>query len=316
MQTITEKYKMYLTLERRMSSNSIEAYIDDLQKLQSFLQTEQVSLQQVRLEHLQTFVATLYDLEISPRSIARIISGVRSFFSYLVLEDYIPQDPTELLRTPQVGQKLPTVLTIEEVNAIKDEADASIPEGVRNRAIIEVLYSCGLRISELTGLKFSDLFFDDGFIRVEGKGSKQRLVPISPLVRKEVELYLAYRQQIEPQRGCQDFVFLSKRGKPISRITVFHYVKQYAEMAGIQKNISPHTFRHTFATHLLERGANIRAIQQMLGHEKITTTEIYTHVDTSFLREEILGKHPRNVELLSRNVKGGETTPSLSVPDA
>ncbi len=316
MQTINEKYKMYLTLERRMSPNSIEAYIDDLQKLQSFLQTEQISLQQVRLEHLQTFVATLYDLGISPRSIARIISGVRSFFSYLVLEDYIPQDPTELLRTPQVGQKLPTVLTIEEVNAIKDEADASIPEGVRNRAIIEVLYSCGLRISELTGLKFSDLFFDDGFIRVEGKGSKQRLVPISPLVRKEVELYLAYRQQIEPQRGCQDFVFLSKRGKPISRITVFHYVKQYAEMAGIQKNISPHTFRHTFATHLLERGANIRAIQQMLGHEKITTTEIYTHVDTSFLREEILGKHPRNVELLSRNVKGGETTPSLSVPDA
>ncbi len=316
MQTINEKYKMYLTLERRMSPNSIEAYIDDLQKLQSFLQTEQVSLQQVRLEHLQTFVATLYDLGISPRSIARIISGVRSFFSYLVLEDYIPQDPTELLRTPQVGQKLPTVLTIEEVNAIKDEADASIPEGVRNRAIIEVLYSCGLRISELTGLKFSDLFFDDGFIRVEGKGSKQRLVPISPLVRKEVELYLAYRQQIEPQRGCQDFVFLSKRGKPISRITVFHYVKQYAEMAGIQKNISPHTFRHTFATHLLERGANIRAIQQMLGHEKITTTEIYTHVDTSFLREEILSKHPRNVELLSRNVKGGETTPSLSVPDA
>ncbi len=316
MQTINEKYKMYLTLERRMSPNSIEAYIDDLQKLQSFLQTEQVSLQQVRLEHLQTFVATLYDLGISPRSIARIISGVRSFFSYLVLEDYIPQDPTELLRTPQVGQKLPTVLTIEEVNAIKDEADASIPEGVRNRAIIEVLYSCGLRISELTGLKFSDLFFDDGFIRVEGKGSKQRLVPISPLVRKEVELYLAYRQQIEPQRGCQDFVFLSKRGKPISRITVFHYVKQYAEMAGIQKNISPHTFRHTFATHLLERGANIRAIQQMLGHEKITTTEIYTHVDTSFLREEILGKHPRNVELLSRNVKGGETTPSLSVQDA
>lgn len=303
MQTINEKYKMYLTLERRMSPNSIEAYIDDLQKLQSFLQTEQISLQQVRLEHLQTFVATLYDLGISPRSIARIISGVRSFFAYLVLEDYIPQDPTELLRTPQVGQKLPTVLTIEEVNAIKDEADASLPEGVRNRAIIEVLYSCGLRISELTGLKFSDLFFDDGFIRVEGKGSKQRLVPISPLVRKEVELYLAYRQQIEPQRGCQDFVFLSKRGKPISRITVFHYVKQYAEMAGIQKNISPHTFRHTFATHLLERGANIRAIQQMLGHEKITTTEIYTHVDTSFLREEILSKHPRNVELLSRDVK-------------
>ncbi len=229
--------------------------------------------------------------------------GYVRFFAYLVLEDYIPQDPTELLRTPQVGQKLPTVLTVEEVNAIKGEADASLPEGVRNRAIIEVLYSCGLRISELTGLKFSDLFFDDGFIRVEGKGSKQRLVPISPLVRKEIELYLAYRQQIEPQRGCQDFVFLSKRGKPISRITVFHYIKQYAEMAGIQKNISPHTFRHTFATHLLERGANIRAIQQMLGHEKITTTEIYTHVDTSFLREEILSKHPRNVELLSRNAK-------------
>ncbi len=296
MQDYREKYKTYLLLEKGMSANSVEAYMDDLEKLLQFVASENLSVLEINLSDLQQFVSTLYDLGIAVRTIARIISGVKSFFAYLVLEDYIQTNPTELLRTPQVGLKLPTVLTIDEINEIERCIDVSLPEGVRNRAIIETLYSCGLRISELTNLKFSDIFADDGFIRVEGKGSKQRLVPISEKAKKEIDLYLKDRKQVVPQKGQQDFVFLSKRGKAISRITVFHFIKQYAEMAGITKNISPHTFRHSFATHLLEGGANIRAIQQMLGHEKITTTEIYTHVDREFLRQEIILHHPRNAD--------------------
>ena len=270
--------------------------MDDLEKLLQFVSAEKVSIEDIKLEDLQQFVSTLYDLGISVRTIARIISGVKSFFAYLVLEDYIKDNPTELLRTPQIGLKLPVVLTVEEINEIEKVIDVSTPEGVRNKAIIETLYSCGLRISELTNLKFSDIFADEGFIRVEGKGSKQRLVPISGKAEKEIKYYLESRRQIVAQKGQQDFVFISKRGKAISRITVFHFIKQYAELAGITKNISPHTFRHSFATHLLEGGANIRAIQQMLGHEKITTTEIYTHVDREFLRQEIIEHHPRNTD--------------------
>lgn len=293
---IREKYKTYLMLERGMSANSVDAYMDDLEKLLRFMAEQQIAVTDIKLENLQQFVATLYDLGISVRTIARIISGVKSFFAYLTLEDFICDNPTELLRTPQVGMKLPTVLTIDEINRLEACIDLSTAEGVRNKAIIETLYSCGLRISELTSLKFSDIFADDGFIRVEGKGNKQRLVPISTKTQKEIELYYMYRKQIAAQKGHQDYVFLSKRGKAISRITVFHFIKQYAEMAGINKNISPHTFRHSFATHLLEGGANIRAIQQMLGHEKITTTEIYTHMDREFLRQEIIFHHPRNMD--------------------
>jgi integrase/recombinase XerD len=295
-QDYRDRYKSYLLLEKGMSHNSVEAYMDDLEKLLQFVSTEKVTIQDIKLEDLQQFVATLYDLGISVRTIARIISGVKSFFGYLVLEDYITNNPTELLRTPQIGLKLPVVLTVEEINAIESVIDVSTPEGVRNRAIIETLYSCGLRISELTNLKFSDIFTDEGFIRVEGKGSKQRLVPISGKAEKEINFYLENRKQVITQKGQQDFVFISKRGKAISRITVFHFIKQYAELAGITKNISPHTFRHSFATHLLEGGANIRAIQQMLGHEKITTTEIYTHMDREFLRQEIIEHHPRNTD--------------------
>ncbi len=293
---LVSKYKSYLLLEKALSPNSIEAYLDDLAKLLRYFETENLKLQEIRLEDLQQFVTQLYDLGINARSVARILSGVRSFFNFLILDGYIQNDPAELLETPQIGLKLPVVLSLQEIENIISIIDLSTKEGQRNRAIIEVLYSCGLRISELTNLKFSDLFLDDGFIRVEGKGSKQRLVPISSTAIKEINNYLLDRKLIDIKKGSENMVFLSKRGTPISRIMVFHFIKQYAELAGVKKNISPHTFRHSFATHLLEGGANIRAIQQMLGHEKITTTEIYTHMDREYLRQEIIEHHPRNID--------------------
>lgn len=293
---LISKYKSYLLLEKALSPNSIEAYLDDLAKLLQYFETEDLKLQQISLEDLQQFVTQLYDLGINARSVARIISGVRSFFNFLILDGYVQNDPTELLETPKIGLKLPVVLSLQEIENILSIIDLSTKEGQRNRAIIEVLYSCGLRISELTNLKFSDLFLDDGFIRVEGKGSKQRLVPISHTAIKEINNYLLDRKLIDVKKGSEDIVFLSKRGTAISRIMVFHFIKQYADLAGVKKNISPHTFRHSFATHLLEGGANIRAIQQMLGHEKITTTEIYTHMDREYLRQEIIEHHPRNID--------------------
>lgn len=293
---LISKYKSYLLLEKALSPNSIEAYLDDLSKLLHYFEAENLKVQDISLENLQQFVTQLYDLGINARSVARILSGVRSFFNFLILDGYIQNDPTELLETPKIGLKLPVVLSLEEIENILSIIDLSTKEGQRNRAIIEVLYSCGLRISELTNLKFSDLFLDDGFIRVEGKGSKQRLVPISHTAIKEIGNYLLDRKHIDVKKGSEDMVFLSKRGTPISRIMVFHFIKQYADQAGIKKNISPHTFRHSFATHLLEGGANIRAIQQMLGHEKITTTEIYTHMDREYLRQEIIEHHPRNMD--------------------
>lgn len=291
---IIEKYKTYLLLEKSLSPNTIEAYITDLSKLLTFVTDEKIDLTQVKLDNLQQFVAQLYDIGISPKSITRVISGIKSFFSFLILEQYILEDPTELLDSPKLGFKLPTVLSLPEIESLIAIIDLSTKEGQRNRAIIELLYSCGLRISELTNLKFSDMFLDEGFIKVEGKGNKQRLVPISPVAIREIQNYLYDRNHIDIKKGSEDIVFLSKRGTAISRIMVFHFIKQYAELAGIKKNISPHTFRHSFATHLLEGGANIRAIQQMLGHEKITTTEIYTHLDREFLRQEIIEHHPRN----------------------
>lgn len=293
-ENVTEKYRTYLLLERALSKNSVEAYLDDLSKLLNYLQSEGRKIEDLTLDDLQQFVAQLYDLGISAKSIARVISGVKSFFNFLLLEDYIRTDPTELLETPKLGVQLPTVLTVEEIDSLLNSVDASIREGQRNKAIIETLYSCGLRISELTDLRFSNMFLDEGFVRVEGKGSKQRLVPISPTAIREINKYLMDRDSYPVKKGFEDFVFLSKRGTAISRIMVFHFIKEYADKAGIKKNISPHTFRHSFATHLLERGANIRAIQQMLGHEKITTTEIYTHMDREFLRQEIIEHHPRN----------------------
>lgn len=291
---IVRKYKNYLLLEKSLSPNSIDAYMTDLAKLSGFLQNENMKVEDVTLDNLQQFVAQLYDIGINARSVARIISGIKSFYDFLVLDGYMQNDPTELLDSPKIGLKLPTVLALDEIEKLMSVIDLSTKEGQRNRAILEALYSCGLRISELTALKFSDLFFDEGFIKVQGKGSKQRLVPISHTAINEIEKYLIYRKEINVKKGSEDALFLSNRGTAISRIMVFHFIKEYAIQAGIKKTISPHTFRHSFATHLLEGGANIRAIQLMLGHEKITTTEIYTHMDREYLRQEIIEHHPRN----------------------
>lgn len=293
-QNIVDKYKTYLLLEKSLSKNTIDAYSRDLKKLIIFLENNNISITSTKRSSLQDFIASMYSEGKNPKSIARIISGIKSFFNYLLLEQYIEEDPSELLDIPQIGRKLPTVLSVEEINKIVYKIDISTQEGQRNRAIIEILYGCGLRISELTGLRFTDLFLEDGFIKVEGKGSKQRLVPISPIAIRELQNYLTYRKQNDTKKGSENIVFLSNRGTAISRIMVYHFIKEYAAMADIKKNISPHTFRHSFATHLLEGGANIRAIQQMLGHEKITTTEIYTHLDREFLRQEIIEHHPRN----------------------
>lgn len=288
------KYKRYLLLEKGLSTNSIDAYLTDLQKLVDFMESKKLALKEIRLSHLEEFLAELHDQGLKARSMARVISGIKSFFHFLVLDSFIEENPSQLLEAPKIGLKLPTVLSVEEIDSILNAIDVSTAEGARNYAIIETLYSCGLRVSELTNLRFSDLFFDEGFIRVQGKGSKQRLVPISETAIQKIKNYLLHRNQQIVKRGSEDVVFLSSRGTAISRVTVFYYIKQYAEAAGISKEISPHVFRHSFATHLLERGANIRVIQEMLGHEKITTTEIYTHIDRSFLRQEIIQHHPRN----------------------
>ena len=288
------KYNTWLRLEKGLSSNTIEAYADDLNKLFQFVENEGLEILQLRYADLQQFVAQLSDIGISPRSQARIISGIKSFYHFLLLEDYLRTDPTELLESPKIGMKLPEVLSVDEINQILSSIDLSLPAGQRNRAMLEVLYSCGLRVSELIQLKYSDIYFDEEFIRVEGKGKKQRLVPISQAAIHEIKNYLYTRRQIIAQKGYEDILFLNQRGTGLSRVMVFYVIKQHAEFAGISKTISPHTFRHSFATHLLEGGANLRAIQLMLGHEKITTTELYTHIDREFLRKEILMYHPRN----------------------
>lgn len=291
---IFSKYQTYLRLEKSLSPNTLDAYLTDLDKLIRFAAAENLKIAEITYHDLQQFVAQLRDAGIHPRSQARIISGVRSFYHFLMLDGYIQTDPTELLETPKIGLKLPEILTVNEVNSLLDTIDLSLPEGHRNRAILEVLYSCGLRVSELTSLRYSDVYFEEGFIKVEGKGSKQRLVPISETALHEIRNYLVDRNRVPVKKGFEDILFLSRRGTSLSRIMVFHIIKQQTEAAGITKNVSPHTFRHSFATHLLEGGANLRAIQEMLGHEKITTTEIYTHIDREFLRKEILEHHPRS----------------------
>lgn len=293
---ILVKYKQYLRLEKSLSANTVEAYLTDLDKLLAYLTLENIDMLDVSLENLEEFSAGLHDIGIHPRSQARILSGIRSFYHFLIMEDYLEADPTELLESPQIGFTLPEVMTVEEIDLLIGSIDRGTKEGQRNRAILETLYSCGLRVTELCNLKLSDLYFDEGFIKVEGKGSKQRLVPISPRAIKEINLYFADRNQMKIKPGFEDFVFISNFGKNISRIMVFHIIKELAERAGIKKNISPHTFRHSFATHLLEGGANLRAIQCMLGHESIGTTEIYTHIDRNMLRSEIIEHHPRNIK--------------------
>lgn len=295
MERLLRRYYQYLKLEKSFSPNTIDAYQRDLDKFLIFIRDEGVQYDTITLDTLHQFSSLMTDIGISPTSLSRILSGVRSFYHFLLLEDVLQTDPTEMLQFPKKARRLPDVLTVEEVDAVESVIDLSEPEGHRNKAIIEVLFSCGLRVSELCTLRMSNLFLDEGFIKVEGKGSKQRLVPISEKAINELRLYFTDRQQIKIKDGYEDFVFLSfRRKKNLSRIMVFHMIKEFVERAGIQKTVSPHTFRHSFATSLLEGGANLRAIQAMLGHESIGTTEIYMHIDMSHLRQEILEHHPRN----------------------
>lgn len=291
---IITKYKQYLRLEKSLSDNTVMAYMSDLEKLTLYLAEEKINITDVTLDDLENFAAGLRDIGIHPRSQARILSGIRSFFQFLLLDGYIEQDPSELLESPQIGKHLPDILNVEEIDSLIGAIDRSTREGQRNCAILETLYSCGLRVSELCNLKISDLYLDEGFIKVDGKGSKQRLVPISPKAIKEIRNYFPFRNEGLIKPDFEDFVFISRFGKNISRIMVFHVIKELADKIGLKKAISPHTFRHSFATHLLEGGANLRAIQSMLGHESIGTTEIYTHIDRRKLRDEIINHHPRN----------------------
>lgn len=297
---ILNRYKAYLKLEKSLSLNTISAYFTDLEKLLNYLKEEQIHPLDVTPAHLENFLAQLKDLHICPRSQARILSGIRSFYHFLLIEEYIQADSTELIESPQIGFHLPEVLTLEEIDNLINSIDLSTPEGHRNRALLEVLYSCGLRVSELCQLKLSNIFLEEGFIKVEGKGNKQRLVPISPKAINELQNYLIDRNTTNIKPGHEDYVFISKRGTNISRIMVFHIIKELASITQLNKKISPHTFRHSFATHLLEGGANLRAIQSMLGHESIETTEIYTHLDNHRLRSEIIEFHPRNLKYRSK----------------
>lgn len=292
---IKNEYRAHLILERGLSNNSIGAYENDVNKLISYLADEQVKIKEVTLDTLQNFICVLHDMEISPRSQARIISGIKSFFRFLKLEDYIDENPSLLLEAPQIGRHLPEVLSVEEIDSMIDCIDMSKAEGQRNRAIIETLYGCGLRVSELINLEINKLFLDEGYIVVKGKGNKERMVPISEVAIHEINSYFDQRRHMNIVPGEENFLFLNYKGTHISRITIFKIVKQLADLAGIKREISPHTLRHSFATHLLEGGANLRAIQQMLGHESIATTEIYIHIDRTRLREEILLLHPRNI---------------------
>ena len=295
---ILRRYMQYLRLERSYTGNTLDAYVRDLQKLLNYYADLGIDFRRVTLEQLDQFSGTLQELGVQPRSVARILSGVRSFYRFLVLEKEIETDPTELLENPQIGKHLPEVLSIQEIDDIEHVIDKSKTQGVRDVAIIEMLYSCGLRISELCNLKMSELFLEEGYIRVHGKGRKERLVPIGEQAIEKLRQWFVIRTGVKAKPGHEDYVFIStKRGTKLSRITLFVYIKDYAQRAGIQKNISPHTFRHSFATHLLEGGANLRAIQAMLGHEDISTTEIYMHIDRSHLREEILEHHPRNIRV-------------------
>ena len=289
-------YVRYLKLERNMSPNTLEAYQRDLEKLLTCLKGMDKPLLDVKLEDLQTFAAGLHDIGVGPRSQCRILSGVRSFFHYLVVDGYRDDDPTELLESPTLGEHLPEVLSTAEVDQLEESIDLSKWEGHRNRAIIEVLFSCGLRVSELVNLRLSNLYLEERFVRINGKGSKERLVPISPRAIKELEFWFDYRRHMTIKAGEEDYVFLNRRGAHLTRTMILIMIKRQAVEAGIKKTISPHTLRHSFATALLEGGADLRAIQAMLGHESIGTTEIYTHIDTTTLRQEILEHHPRNMK--------------------
>lgn len=294
---ILRDYQIYLKLEKGLAENSVESYLRDVQKLEKYCTFKKnlSSPLNVKQEDIEDFLADLYDLGISARSQARILSGISSFFHFLILENKLEVSPTELVSQPKIGLKLPEVLTVEEIDTIESAVDLSKLEGHRNKAIIEALYSCGIRVSELINLKYSNLFEDEGFIKVVGKGNKERFAPINKGLLKEIEFYEdSMRTKLKIKPGNEDFIFLNRRGAKLTRVMIFTIVKNLSEEAGIKKKVSPHTFRHSFATHMLEGGADLRVIQELLGHESITTTEIYTHLDKDFLRSEIMSFHPRN----------------------
>jgi integrase/recombinase XerD len=289
-------FKAYLRLEKSVSENTLEAYYHDVAMFQRFLEEKKYNLspEKVELKNLQEFLVWIGESEIVARSQARLISGIRAFYKYLLMEDAIKQNPADLLELPKLPRKLPEVLSVEEIDMIIEQIDMSKPEGQRNKAMLEVLYCCGLRVSELVGLKISDVSFDEGYIRVIGKGNKQRIVPLGNGAAKFISIYMkGVRNHLSIKKGAEDILFLNRNGNKLSRVMVFLILQKLKEQAGLHKHISPHTFRHSFATHLVEGGADLRAVQEMLGHESITTTEIYTHLDREYLRDAILRFHPR-----------------------
>ncbi len=290
-----ERYRIFLRLEKGLSAKTVDAYMQDIAKLDTFLKSDNKELTDATIDDLRDFLAMLTDVGIHPRTQARLLSSLRSLYGFLNVDGFMNGNPADMLKSPKIGAHLPDVLTIDEIDKIIEAVDMSMLEGARNRALVELLYSCGLRVSELCNLRMSDLYLTEEFIKVVGKGNKQRLVPISERAITELNYYFYDRERIDIKPGYQDYVFVSeRRGKPLSRITVFCIIKELVAAAGINKNVSPHTFRHSFATHLLEGGANLRIIQAMLGHESIATTEIYTHIDRTRLREEIMEHHPRS----------------------
>lgn len=295
-QSYIKGFKSYLQLEKSLSANSIEAYLRDVGKLANYIETEKLNLNvdDVKLEHLEGFVKAIHELGFDAHSQARIISGIRAFYKYLMIEDVLSVNPAELLEAPKLARKLPDTLALQEINALIESIDLSTSEGTRDRAMLEVLYGCGLRVSELVNLKISNMFLDVDFIKVIGKGDKERLVPIGSQAVKYIKLYREnVRVHVPVQKGEEDYLFLNRRGKHLTRMYVFTVIKKCAAQVGIKKVISPHTFRHSFATHLIEGGADLRAVQEMLGHASITTTEIYTHLDRDYLRSTIMQFHPR-----------------------
>ena len=294
MLSLNDEYHLYLKLEKALSDNSIEAYERDLLKLETYLADIHLKAEDASNEILRDFIIEIASLGIQPRSQARVLSSIRSFYHFLIYKNKRDDDPTELLESPKTGLRLPEVLSVKEIDRIIEAIDLSKAEGQRNKAIIETLYGSGLRVSELINIELSKIYFAEGYMLVEGKGSKQRLVPLSPQSIRQIELWKVDRNLLRVKKGSEDVLFLNRRGGKLTRAMIFTIVKELAAMAGIRKNVSPHTFRHSFATHLLENGANLRAIQQLLGHESITTTELYTHIDVHFLRETILEFHPLN----------------------
>ena len=290
------QFRNYMKLERSLSGNSVNAYVRDIQKLHQFIELSNPELkpEDIKQKNLEEFLQYITELQLNARSQSRVISGIKSFYKYILLEDIVESNPSALIESPKISMKLPEVLDIEEIDKIEAAIDLSRPEGQRNKAIIETLYSCGLRVSELINLKLSNLYFEEGFIKVIGKGNKERLVPLNNKVMKEINFYLQDRRKLPSiAKEAENVLYLNRRGKGLTRVMIFTIVKQLVKKAGIKKNISPHTFRHSFASHLVDGGADLRAVQEMLGHESIITTEIYTHLDNDYLRSAIIQYHPR-----------------------